>query len=47
MKPVSFLLLPMICPEELRLSFLVWFFLCLIFALGHYVVEENFLSASI
>lgn len=43
MKPMSFLLIPLICPEELRLGFLFrfFFFLCLICGLGHCLVEEN------
>lgn len=46
MKPMSFLLIRLICPEELRLGFLFrGFFLCLIFGLGHCLVEENFFAA--
>lgn len=58
MKPLSFLLVPLICPEELRLGgfggisgggFLVVGFMCvcvcLMLALGHCLVEENFLAA--
>lgn len=44
MKPMSFLLIPLICPEELRLGFFACFFSC-IFGLGHCLAEENFFAA--